>query len=80
VLRNRVKESPTLRKQAAANTKEQFANSPDFDRELTDAIMGALDAHESMSTLALNSDKVRDGIKDILLNLTGLYEDLRDAA
>ena len=80
VLRNRVKESPTLRKQAAANTKEQFANSPDFDRELTDAIMGALDAHESMSTQALNSDKVRDGIKDILLNHTGLYEDLRDAA
>jgi type I restriction enzyme R subunit len=33
-----------------------------------------------MSTQALNSDKVRDGIKDILLNHTGLYEDLRDAA
>jgi type I restriction enzyme M protein len=29
---------------------------------------------------ALNSERARDGLKDLLLNLTNLYEDLRDAA
>jgi hypothetical protein len=31
-----------------------------------------------MSTQALNSEEVREGILDILLNHTHLYEDLRD--
>ena len=31
-----------------------------------------------MSTQALNSEDVRAGIIDILLNYTNLYEDLRD--
>jgi len=42
--------------------------------------MGALDAHTLMSTQALNSEAVRRGLKDILLNHTGLYEDLRGTA
>ena len=45
-----------------------------------DAIIGALDAHQAMSSQALNSSTVRDGIKDLLLNHTNLWEDLRDAA
>jgi type I restriction enzyme R subunit len=80
VIRGKLLESPTLRQQAAANSKEQFANSPDFGNELMDAIISALDAHQSMSSQALNSPEVRDGIKDILLNYTGLYEELRDTA
>ena len=40
--------------------------------------MGALDAHTSMSTQALNSDVVRSGMKDILVNQPGLYEALRE--
>jgi type I restriction enzyme R subunit len=39
--------------------------------------MSALDAHTTMSTQALNSADVRRGLKDILLNHVGLYEDLR---
>lgn len=39
--------------------------------------MGALDAHHLMSTQALNSDTVRQGMKEILLNNAGLYEGLR---
>jgi hypothetical protein len=31
-----------------------------------------------MSTQALNSEDVREGMIDILLNHTNLYEDLRD--
>ncbi|MFM7547566.1 MAG: type I restriction endonuclease subunit R, partial [Cyanobacteriota bacterium] len=77
VIRGRLLESHTLRQQAAANSKEQFANSPDFGTELMDAIIGALDAHQAMSSQALNSSTVRDGIKDVLLNHTNLWEDLR---
>jgi len=80
VIRGKLMESSTLRQQAAANSKEQFANSPDFGTELLDAIIGALDAHKAMSSQALNSPKVQDGIKTILLNHTNLYEDLRDQA
>ena len=39
--------------------------------------MGALDAHTAMSTQALNSPTVQNGMKDILLNHAGLYEMLR---
>jgi type I restriction enzyme R subunit len=78
VIRGKLMESATLRQQAVANSKEQFANSPDFGTELMEAIMGALDAHQAMSSQALNSSEVRDGIKSILLNHTNLYEDLRD--
>jgi type I restriction enzyme R subunit len=41
------------------------------------AIISAFDAHTAMSTQALNSQRVRDGIKDILLNRSGLWEGLR---
>jgi type I restriction enzyme, S subunit len=41
------------------------------------AIMGSLDAHTSMSTRALNSERVQSGLKDILLNHAALYESLR---
>jgi type I restriction enzyme R subunit len=42
------------------------------------AIMGALDAHNLMSTQALNSPTIQTGLKDILLNHAGLYETLRE--
>ena len=77
VIKGKLLESETLRQQATNNTKEQFANSPDLKSELLNAIMGALDAHTSMSTQALNSETVQRGIKDILLNNAGLYETLR---
>jgi type I restriction enzyme R subunit len=80
VLKGKLLESETLRQQAANNTKEQFANSPDLKTELLNAIMGALDAHTSMSTQALNSPTVRHGLKDILLNHSRLYESLRAEA
>ena len=63
--------------QAANNTKEQFANSPDLKTELTNAIIGALEAHTAMSSQALDSERVRDGLKDVLLGPAQLYETLR---
>lgn len=77
VLKGKLLESETLRQQAANNTKEQFANSPDLNAELLNAIMSALDAHTTMSTQALNSEQVQRGLKDILLNHAGLWEALR---
>jgi type I restriction enzyme R subunit len=70
-------ESERLQQQAANNTKEQFANSPDLKTELLNAIMSALDAHTLMSTQALNSTTVQNGMKDILLNHADLWEMLR---
>lgn len=80
VIKGKLLESETLRQQAANNSKEQFANSPDLKAELINAIMGALDAHTIMSTQALNSAIVQSGMKDILLNCARLYETLRGQA
>jgi type I restriction enzyme R subunit len=80
VIMGKLLESETLQKQAANNSKEQFATSPDLDSELNDAIIDALDAHSSMSSKALNSKEVKRGMLDILLNHTDFWEKLRDKA
>lgn len=80
VLKGKLLESPILMQQAANNTKEQFANSPDFSSELMNAIMDALAAHTTMSKQALDSEKVRSGLKDVLLGPAQLYEALREKA
>ena len=80
VIKGKLLESETLQQQAANNSKEQFANSPDLKSERMNAIMGALDAHTAMSTQALNSTTVQNGIKDILLNRSRLRETLHDQA
>ena len=66
--------------QAANNTKEQFANSPDLAARCMNAIMDALAAHTTMSKQALDSERVRQGLKDILLGPAQLYEALRGRA
>jgi type I restriction enzyme, R subunit len=77
VLKGKLLENETLMHQAASNSKEQFANSPDLKDALLRAIMDALDAHSTMSTQALASERVRDGLKDVLLGPGQLYEGLR---
>lgn len=67
----------TLVTQAAANTKEQFANSPDLKNEITNAIIDSMDAQEELSTRALNSTAIQETLKQMLLQL-GLYEMLRE--
>jgi type I restriction enzyme, R subunit len=80
VIKGKLLESKMLAQQAANNTKEQFANSPDLKTEMLNAIMEALDAHTLMSTQALSSEAVQDGIKDVLLNHAKLWESLRERA
>ena len=40
-------------------------------------VMGALEAHTAMSSQALDSQRVRDGLKDVLLGPAQRYETLR---
>lgn len=78
VIMGKLLESETLKQQANNNSKEQFANSPDLKTELMNAIIGALEAHIAMSTQAVGSEAVRDGLKDVLLGPARLYEELRE--
>jgi type I restriction enzyme, R subunit len=80
VIKGKLLESAVLAQQAANNTKEQFANSPDLSSELMNAIMDALAAHNTMSKQALESERVRNGLRDILLGPAQLYEALRSRA
>lgn len=41
------------------------------------AVIDALEAHETMSTQAINSKAVQSGLRDILLGPAQLYETLR---
>jgi len=77
VLMGKLLENETLVRQAATNSKEQFANSPDLADALMNAIMDAFEAHTAMSTQALGSERVREGLKDTLLGPAQLYEALR---
>ncbi len=80
VLKGKLLESDILVQQANNNTKEQFANSPDLSNEILNAIMDALSAHSTLSKQALDSEKVRSGLKDVLLGPAQLYEALREQA
>ncbi len=77
VLKGKLLESEILVQQATNSTKQQFADSPDLAKEIMNAIMDALAAHGAMSKQALDSERVRDGLKDVLLGPAQLYESLR---
>lgn len=77
VLKGKLLESEVLVQQAMNNSKGQFASSPDLATELMSAIMDAFAANTTMSTQALDSERVRNGLKDILLGPAQLYEGLR---
>lgn len=79
-LRDKMLESDALVTQAANNTEAQFANSPTLKDELMNAIIEAFEAHSSLSKQALDSQKVRDGLKEVLLGPAQLYDALRERA
>ncbi|WP_164155264.1 type I restriction endonuclease subunit R [Sandarakinorhabdus rubra] len=80
VIRGKVLQSADLQQQAMANSEAQFTASPTLDTELLSAIIDAMDAHQKMSQKAIDSLKVRAGLKDILLGPGQLYEALRAKA
>jgi type I restriction enzyme R subunit len=77
VLKGKLLESDILVQQASNSTKQQFADSPDLAKEIMNAVMDALAAHGTMSRQALDSVRVREGLKDVLLGPAQLYEALR---
>jgi type I restriction enzyme R subunit len=80
VIKGKLLESQELVLQASNNTKAQFANSPTLSKEIMNAVMDALAAHTTMSKQAIDSERVREGLKDVLLGPGQLYESLRDRA
>lgn len=78
VIKGKLMESVILVQQAVNNSQKQFANSPDLSDELMNAIMDALAAHGTMSKQALDSERVREGLKETLLGPGRLYEALRE--
>jgi len=80
VIKGKLMESEKLAEQAANNTKEQFANSPDLAKEIMGAVMDALSAHTAMSKQALESERLRADMKDVLLGVGKLWEGLREKA
>ncbi len=77
-VKGKLLESDILVQHASNNSKGQFDNSPDLDSALTEAIIDAFDAYTSMSKQALDSERVRAGLKSILLGPAQLYEALRE--
>lgn len=80
VIRNKLLESKTLQQQANNNSKEQFASSPDLVRAQQDAIIDALDAHQSMSSQVLNNPEMQKRMLELLLGNFNLWEGLREKA
>ena len=80
VIKGKLLESEELVVQAANNSKAQFATSPTLAKEIMNAVMDALSAHTTMSKQALDSEHVREGLKDVLLGPAQLYEALREKA
>jgi type I restriction enzyme, R subunit len=80
VIKGKLLECQELVVQANNNTKAQFANSPTLSKEIMNAVMDALAAHTTMSKQAIASERVREGLKDVLLGPAQLYEALRDKA
>ena len=77
VIKGKLLASQKLVTQANMN-KAQFANSPTLSKEIMNAVMDELGAHTTMSKQAIDSEKVREGLKDVLLRPAQLYESLRD--
>jgi type I restriction enzyme R subunit len=80
VIKGKLLECQELVVQASNNTKAQFANSPTLSKEIMNAVMDALAAHTTMSKQAIASERVREGLKDVLLGPAQLYEALREKA
>lgn len=78
VIKGKLLDCELLVQPAIHSTKEQFADSPDLDRMLQDAVMDALSSFTEMSKQALQSAQTLKELKDVLLGPAGLYEALRE--
>jgi type I restriction enzyme R subunit len=75
-LREKLLESEELVVQAANNEKGRFSNSPTLPKELENAIIEAMNAHQSLSMQALDR-KAQKSLLELLLGPGQLWEALR---
>ena len=61
-------ENDVLAKQAATNTKDQFALG-DFRTAFTDTIIEGLDSYQSMAEQVLSNERTRKGFEKLVLDL-----------
>ena len=78
--REKLLESDVLVQQAANNSKEQFASSPDLTRVFIDALIDSHSAQNNLSLQALNSEQIQRELINLLLGPARLYESLRGRA
>ncbi|SFP60036.1 type I restriction endonuclease subunit R [Pseudomonas borbori] len=78
--REKLLESEVLTQQAANNSKEQFASSPDLTRVFIDALIDSHSAQSNLSLQALNSEQIQREVINLLLGPARLYEALRGQA
>jgi hypothetical protein len=79
-IKGKMLQSQELLTEAEKKTMAQFANSPVLSSEIINAITSALAAHSIMSKQALESERVRADLKDVLLGPARLYEALGEKA
>ena len=62
-LKGKLLENEMLMQQAASNSKEQLANSPDLGQAWMDAIIDAFEAHQVMSSQALGPAQLYEALR-----------------
>lgn len=80
-IRDKMLESETLARQAAANKKDQFGASPDFMKVFEDAVISAYQNHRDMSEQVLSKGHIKKAMAAMLLDMVyGGFEDKRTGA
>jgi len=64
--KSKMLDNEELRKQALANSEDQFSQSPKFEEEMLDNLISSMDSHRAMTTKLLNDDRLRARFKDLL--------------
>ena len=72
-IKDKVMEDERVVNQCKSNTKEQ-AMLGDFPEAMTDAVIGSLEAHNTLATKVLGDEKVRAGLMRLVLDM--VYKDL----
>ncbi|RZD17142.1 MAG: DEAD/DEAH box helicase [Candidatus Acididesulfobacter guangdongensis] len=68
-IRGKMMENEILSLQAEANTKEQFASSPDFKDAMNSAVTDGLENYNEMAKQILNNEYKREELANILLDM-----------
>lgn len=77
-IKGKLMENETLSQQAGSNQKEQFDNAPLLKAAIMDAVIDALDVHSAMSSQALESQTIQDGLKAAFMGPGRLHEALQE--